>query len=125
MQMSGKLLDLQQSDVLSGQIPVPRITPLITSNWTLTLIPLRRYSFESLDLLLQKQRSPSSKDMGFYDTEIRVKDKKKVVRNHFFGEAETSSQKCLRSWSSSSVASLPLSGPHPTHKKTSTALFFF
>lgn len=77
MQMSWKLLDLQQSDLLSGQIPVPRITPLITSNWTLTLIPLRRHSLESLDLLLQKQRSQSSKDMGCYDTEISEGQKKK------------------------------------------------
>lgn len=56
---------------------------LITSNWTLTLIPLRRHSLESLDLLLQKQRSQSPKDMDFYDTEIRVKDKIKWLEITF------------------------------------------
>lgn len=55
-------------------------------------------SFDSLDFLLRKYNSQSFKDMGFYDTEIRVKAKKKqVVRNHFFGVAETSTQKCLPS----------------------------
>lgn len=33
-------------------------------------------SFDSLDFLLRKYNSQSFKDMGFYDTEIRVKAKK-------------------------------------------------
>ncbi|KAL1782500.1 CLIP-associating protein 2 isoform X13 [Sigmodon hispidus] len=85
---------------------VPRLIPLITSNCTSKSVPVRRRSFEFLDLLLQEWQTHSLERtyMG--------------LRNHFPGEAETlynslepSYQKSLQTYlkSSGSVASLPQS----------------
>ncbi|XP_066206644.1 CLIP-associating protein 2 isoform X25 [Saccopteryx leptura] len=109
---------------------VPRLIPLITSNCTSKSVPVRRRSFEFLDLLLQEWQTHSlerhaavlvetiKKGIHDADAEARVEARKTYMglRNHFPGEAETlynslepSYQKSLQTYlkSSGSVASLP------------------
>nr|XP_021533257.1 CLIP-associating protein 2 isoform X3 [Neomonachus schauinslandi] len=111
---------------------VPRLIPLITSNCTSKSVPVRRRSFEFLDLLLQEWQTHSlerhaavlvetiKKGIHDADAEARVEARKTYMglRNHFPGEAETlynslepSYQKSLQTYlkSSGSVASLPQS----------------
>ncbi|XP_006876651.1 PREDICTED: CLIP-associating protein 2 [Chrysochloris asiatica] len=111
---------------------VPRLIPLITSNCTSKSVPVRRRSFEFLDLLLQEWQTHSlerhaavlvetiKKGIHDADAEARVEARKTFMglRNHFPGEAETlynslepSYQKSLQTYlkSSGSVASLPQS----------------
>ncbi|XP_073079628.1 CLIP-associating protein 2 isoform X29 [Manis javanica] len=111
---------------------VPRLIPLITSNCTSKSVPVRRRSFEFLDLLLQEWQTHSlerhaavlvetiKKGIHDADAEARVEARKTYMglRNHFPGEAETlynslepSYQKSLQTYlkSSGSVTSLPQS----------------
>ncbi|XP_076985986.1 CLIP-associating protein 2 isoform X6 [Tamandua tetradactyla] len=111
---------------------VPRLIPLITSNCTSKSVPVRRRSFEFLDLLLQEWQTHSlerhaavlvetiKKGIHDADAEARVEARKTYMglRNHFPGEAEIlynslepSYQKSLQSYlkSSGSIASLPQS----------------
>nr|XP_019583265.1 PREDICTED: CLIP-associating protein 2 isoform X16 [Rhinolophus sinicus] len=111
---------------------VPRLIPLITSNCTSKSVPVRRRSFEFLDLLLQEWQTHSlerhaavlvetiKKGIHDADAEARVEARKTYMglRNHFPGEAETlynslepPYQKSLQTYlkSSGSVASLPQS----------------
>ncbi|XP_062969601.1 CLIP-associating protein 2 isoform X2 [Cynocephalus volans] len=111
---------------------VPRLIPLITSNCTSKSVPVRRRSFEFLDLLLQEWQTHSlerhaavlvetiKKGIHDADAEARVEARKTYMglRSHFPGEAETlynslepSYQKSLQTYlkSSGSVASLPQS----------------
>ncbi|XP_041532971.1 CLIP-associating protein 2 isoform X13 [Microtus oregoni] len=111
---------------------VPRLIPLITSNCTSKSVPVRRRSFEFLDLLLQEWQTHSlerhaavlvetiKKGIHDADAEARVEARKTYMglRNHFPGEAETlynslepSYQKSLQTYlkSSGSIASLPQS----------------
>nr|XP_044992759.1 CLIP-associating protein 2 isoform X5 [Jaculus jaculus] len=111
---------------------VPRLIPLITSNCTSKSVPVRRRSFEFLDLLLQEWQTHSlerhaavlvetiKKGIHDADAEARVEARKTYMglRNHFPGEAEMlynslepSYQKSLQTYlkSSGSVASLPQS----------------
>uniref|UniRef100_A0A673T5Y2 Cytoplasmic linker associated protein 2 n=1 Tax=Suricata suricatta TaxID=37032 RepID=A0A673T5Y2_SURSU len=111
---------------------VPRLIPLITSNCTSKSVPVRRRSFEFLDLLLQEWQTHSlerhaavlvetiKKGIHDADAEARVEARKTYMglRNHFPGEAETlynslepSYQKSLQTYlkSSGSAASLPQS----------------
>ncbi|XP_049622344.1 CLIP-associating protein 2 isoform X10 [Suncus etruscus] len=111
---------------------VPRLIPLITSNCTSKSVPVRRRSFEFLDLLLQEWQTHSlerhaavlvetiKKGIHDADAEARVEARKTYMglRNHFPGEAETlynslepSYQKSLQTYlkNSGSVASLPQS----------------
>lgn len=111
---------------------VPRLIPLITSNCTSKSVPVRRRSFEFLDLLLQEWQTHSlerhaavlvetiKKGIHDADAEARAEARKTYMglRNHFPGEAETlynslepSYQKSLQTYlkSSGSVASLPQS----------------
>ncbi|XP_061052457.1 CLIP-associating protein 2 isoform X2 [Eubalaena glacialis] len=111
---------------------VPRLIPLITSNCTSKSVPVRRRSFEFLDLLLQEWQTHSlerhaavlvetiKKGIHDADAEARVEARKTYMglRNHFPGEAESlynslepSYQKSLQTYlkSSGSVASLPQS----------------
>ncbi|XP_032766847.1 CLIP-associating protein 2 isoform X7 [Rattus rattus] len=111
---------------------VPQLIPLITSNCTSKSVPVRRRSFEFLDLLLQEWQTHSlerhaavlvetiKKGIHDADAEARVEARKTYMglRNHFPGEAETlynslepSYQKSLQTYlkSSGSVASLPQS----------------
>ncbi|XP_037702743.1 CLIP-associating protein 2 isoform X8 [Choloepus didactylus] len=111
---------------------VPRLIPLITSNCTSKSVPVRRRSFEFLDLLLQEWQTHSlerhaavlvetiKKGIHDADAEARVEARKTYMglRNHFPGEAEIlynslepSYQKSLQTYlkSSGSIASLPQS----------------
>ncbi|XP_058146855.1 CLIP-associating protein 2 isoform X49 [Dasypus novemcinctus] len=111
---------------------VPRLIPLITSNCTSKSVPVRRRSFEFLDLLLQEWQTHSlerhaavlvetiKKGIHDADAEARVEARKTYMglRNHFPGEAEIlynslepSYQKSLQTYlkNSGSIASLPQS----------------
>uniref|UniRef100_A0A8C6Z3G2 Cytoplasmic linker associated protein 2 n=1 Tax=Nothoprocta perdicaria TaxID=30464 RepID=A0A8C6Z3G2_NOTPE len=111
---------------------VPRLIPLITSNCTSKSVPVRRRSFEFLDLLLQEWQTHSlerhaavlvetiKKGIHDADAEARVEARKAYLglRNHFPGEAETlynslepPYQRSLQTYlkNSGSIASLPQS----------------
>lgn len=92
--MSWKLLDLQQSDSSSGQIPVPRLTPYNKQLDISTDICEEVFIWIFKSVVLKVEESVTEKH-GFlwYWDQSEGKKKKGGVRNHFFAEAETLSKK--------------------------------
>lgn len=99
------------------ETPGPRLIPYITRSCTSTLVPERRYSFVTKVL-----RVSPLKDVGIYDTEVRVKGDKWLEITFFVRLRHRVS----RVQSSGILAMQNLfhsqTGPHPVQKKASISL---
>lgn len=96
----------------------PQTHTLHKRSCTSKLIPERRYS--SVTKVL---RVSPLKDVGIYNSEVRVKGGK-IIRNHFFGETETSAESSIFR-NSGNAESLPLSDRPSSNSKESFDRPFF